>query len=88
MKIMLTDRALRAMKPSAPGTRKMIWDAAVPRFGVRVGETGKLTFAVMRRLRGKLLRRSLGVYPLVTLAQARESALEALRDIERGIDPK
>jgi hypothetical protein len=56
MRVMLTDWALRAMKPSAPGTRKMIWDAAVPGFGVRVGETGKLTFAVPRRLRGKLLR--------------------------------
>ena len=30
MKIMLTDRTLRAMKPAAPGTRKMLWDAAVP----------------------------------------------------------
>ncbi|MGB8900252.1 MAG: hypothetical protein WCC90_13915 [Methylocella sp.] len=33
MKIMLTDRTLRAMKPAAPGTRKMLWDAAVPSFG-------------------------------------------------------
>jgi integrase len=88
MKIMLTDRALRAMKPAAPGTRKMLWDGAVPSFGVRVSEHGKLTFIVMRRLHGKIVRRMIGQYPIMTLAKAREGALEALRDIERGIDPK
>ena len=88
MKTMLTDRALRAMKPASPGTRKMVWDAAVPSFGVRVSEHGKLTFVVMRRLRGKIVRRMIGQYPITTLAKAREGALEALRDFERGIDPK
>jgi integrase len=88
MKTMLTDRALRAMKPASPGTRKMVWDAAVPSFGVRVSEHGKLTFVVMRRLHDKIVRRMIGQYPIMTLAKAREGALEALRDIERGIDPK
>jgi hypothetical protein len=69
VKIMLTDRALRAMKPAAPGTRKMLWDAAVPSFGVRVTDKGKLTFIVMRRLHGKLARRALGQYPIMTLAR-------------------
>ena len=88
MKTMLTDRSLRAMKPASPGTRKMVWDAAVPSFGVRVTDKGKLTFIVMRRLRGKIARRMIGQYPITTLARAREGALEALRDFERGIDPK
>lgn len=85
MKTMLTDRALRAMKPASQGTRKMVWDAAVPSFGVRVTDKGKLTFIVMRRLQGKIVRRMIGQYPIMTLAKAREDALEALRDIERGI---
>ncbi len=84
MKTMITDRALKAMKPAAPGTRKMIWDASVPSFGVRVSEHGKLTFIVMRRLHGKLVRRMIGQYPIMPLAQAREAAPLALRDIERG----
>ncbi len=88
MKTMLTDRALRAMKPASPGTRKMVWDAAVPSFGVRVSEHGKLTFIIMRRLHGKIVRRTIGQYPIMILSKAREGALEALRDIERGIDPK
>jgi integrase len=88
MKTMLTDRALKAMKPAAPGTRKMLWDAAVPSFGVRVSEKGKITFIVMRRLNGNLVRRTVGEYPIIPLAKAREAALEALRDIGKGIDPK
>ena len=88
MKTMLTDRALRAMKPAPQGTRKMLWDAVVPSFGVRVTDKGKVTFIVMRRLRNKPVRRMLGQYPIMTLSKAREAALEALWDIERGIDPK
>src|SRR2546430_5063149 len=88
MKTLLTDRGLGAMKPAAPGTRKMIWDAAVPSFGARVSEKGKITFIVMRRLNGKLVRRVVGEYPITTLAEAREAALAALRDIAKGIDPK
>jgi hypothetical protein len=88
MKKLLTDRALRAMKPAAPGTRPTVWDSAVPNFGVRLSDKGKITFVVMRRLDGRLLRRSLGQYPITALAKAREAALEALRDISNGIDPK
>jgi Arm DNA-binding domain len=78
MRILLTDRALKAAKPG-----QMVWDSAVPGFGVR----GK-TFIVMRRMPGQKnpVRRSLGPYPIMTLAEAREAALEALRDIAKGVD--
>jgi len=88
MKTMLTDRGLKAAKPAVSGTRTMVWDSAIPSFGVRISEHGKKTFIVMRRLHGKLVRRTIGQYPIMTLSAAREAALEALRDIERGIDPK
>jgi hypothetical protein len=65
----------------------MVWDAATPNFGVRVTDKQppKLTFIVMRRLHGKLVRRTLGQYPIMSLAAAREAALEALRDLAAGI---
>ena len=84
MKTMLTDRGLKAAKPAVSGTRTMVWDSAIPSFGVRISEHGKKTFIVMRRLHGKLVRRTIGRYPFMTLGKAREAALEALRDIERG----
>jgi hypothetical protein len=88
MKTMLTDRALRAMKTAAHGPRKLLWDAPLPSFEALVAATGKLTFIVMRRLRDKPVRRMLGQYPIMTLSKAREAALEALWDIERGIRPE
>jgi hypothetical protein len=88
MKILLTDRFVRAVKPA--GKRQVFWDAAVPGFCVIVTGKGKIDFAVIRRLPGKRepLTRRLGQYPIVSLAKAREAALGALRDIARGIDPK
>jgi hypothetical protein len=77
VKTLLTDRALKAMKPAAPGTRKMIWDSAVPSFGVRVTARGKLTFIVMRRLNGKVIRWTIGQYPIMPLSEAGEAALSS-----------
>lgn len=88
MKKTLTDRTLKALKPATTGKRYTVWDAALPNFGVRVTDKGKLSFVIMRRLNGKLLRRALGEYPVLSLAKARTDAQEALRDIAGGIDPK
>ena len=49
-KKVLTDRALRAIKPAAPGKRKLIWDGVVPSFAARVTDKGQISFIVMRRL--------------------------------------
>jgi len=78
MKKILTDRTLKSLKAAPKGKRYMVWDATVPSFGVRVTDRGRMTFVVMRRLNGKLLRRALGEYPITTLRAAREAASEAL----------
>lgn len=92
-KRVLTDRGLKAMKPAPEGKRDVYWDAAVPSFGIRVTDKGQASFFIMRRLDGKLLRWtlasfSIGNYPVGMLAQAREEARAALRDVQRGVDPK
>jgi integrase len=88
MKILLTDRFLRSIKPT--GKRYIIWDSAVPGFCAIVTARGKVDFAVIRRMPGERvpLTRRVGEYPIMTLAAAREAALQALRDIGAGIDPK
>jgi Arm DNA-binding domain len=88
MKNLLTDRALKAIKPT--GKRRIVWDSSVPNFCVIVSAKGKADFAVIRRLPGQRVpvTRRLGTYPIVSLSQAREAALEALRDISAGVDPK
>ena len=87
-KKVLTDRALQAIKPAAPGKRRLIWDGVVPSFGARITDKGKISFIVMRRLDGKLVRHTLGGYPALSLEQARSQARNALAEIEKGEHPK
>jgi integrase len=98
MKEVLTDRRLLALKPAPAGKRVMIWDAAVPSFGVRITDKGSASFIIMRRLDGVLIRRQIGIawhVPLkgvkelpYALAEARQEAREAILNITRGVDPK
>jgi integrase len=89
-----TDRFLKSIKPAAPGQRYIIYDAAIPQFGIRV--TDKSTkydvgsFVLVARFPGSTnpAPRQIGAYPAMTLAQGREIAREWREDICRGIDPK
>src|SRR5580704_3160940 len=57
MKKKLTVRGSNALKPANPGEREVIWDTEVLYFEIRVTDKGKISFIVMRRVEGKLLRR-------------------------------
>src|SRR3712207_6783289 len=89
LKQVLTDRALRALKPAPAGKRVVVWDATLPSFGVRVTDTGKVSFFVMRRRQGdpKPVRIVLGPYPALSLSDARTRAREAVAELSAGINP-
>jgi integrase len=86
----LTDRALKALKPAAPGKRYFAWDAQVPGFGVRVTDRGSASFVLVARYPGATnpAPRQIGAYPAIELAKARQMAREWREDIAKGIDPK
>jgi integrase len=86
-RLTLTDRNIRSLKPTAAETLTM--DAVVPGLGLRLSPKGKKTFVVVARFgRSKWpVRRSLGVYDQLTLADARVKAREWLDLVSRGIDP-
>jgi integrase len=96
MKKKLTVRTINALKPAEMGKRYDIWDTEVPNFGIRVTDTGKISFNVMRRIgpKGAPVRRFVaehrcGVdYAEGLLTRAREDAREQLRLMGQGIDPK
>lgn len=54
----------------------------------RVSAKGKITFQIRFRFDGKGARIDLGSYPLISLKEAREKALEVRSLIEKGIDPR
>jgi integrase len=70
-----------------PQGRVEYWDAALPGFGLRVTARGTKSWTVLFRTHGKLRRMTLGAFPAVSLAVARDRAREALREIEKGADP-
>jgi integrase len=82
---MLTRAIIEAAKPPASG-RTVIWDGegGLPGFGVRIFASGQRSFVVRYRLGSRRLwTLTIGTYGLITLAQARKRAQEALAAAER-----
>jgi integrase len=82
----LTDLKIR--KLNQPHKRVEIWDYRVPAFGLRVSPTGNKSFVLLYRHKGRPRRLTLGKYPIVSLAEARNRAIAALGEVARGIDPR
>ena len=81
-----TDLMLRKLTSNGED-RLELWDARIPGFGVRVSKAGTKTFILLYRHRGRPRRMSLGRYPVLSLADARIQATEALLTITQGADP-
>ena len=85
MRIAFTDKSLSALKPEAD--RYEMQDTYCPGLTVRVTPEGRKTFNVKYRYGIKQKRMSLGVYPRMSLAEARAKAMEAMRHVDEGSDP-
>lgn len=83
-----TVRSLEAIKPPETG-RDDHWDEDVSGLGLRISSSGRKTWVLMYRVRGdkRLRRATLGTYPTLPLAEAREDAKADLRAASKGIDP-
>jgi hypothetical protein len=89
-KIVLTDRALKALKPAPVGKRYIVWDAAQPYLGIRVTQTGARSFVVVRRRPGARNPDThvLGAYPALTLKAARRATPAILANFAQGKRPR
>ena len=83
----LTDLTLRKVLPRG-SSRREIWDTKVPGFGVRVSPSRSKSFVLVYRHKGRPRRMTLGKYPIMGLAKARDWAIQALRDAKDGVDPQ
>jgi hypothetical protein len=83
----LTDLSIRGLVPHV-NRRFEVFDAKTPGFAVRVFPTGIKSFVVFYRHRGRLRRLTLGRYPVLSLADARRLAREALHKVTHGDDPQ
>lgn len=85
MRKALNVKAIEAFKPMSK--RYEVHDLHCPGFSLRVYPTGRKVFTVKYRYGLKQRRLPLGVYPRISLGQARDKAMEALRLVAEGTDP-
>jgi integrase len=77
----ITAKLVDHLQPPAE-RRYEVRDTLVPGFGLRVYSTGKKTWFAVGRLGSRQIRHTIGTYPVVSLAEAREAARLILRDIQ------
>lgn len=81
----LTAQSVDKMKPTSK--RQQITDDHCPGLNLIVQPTGKKGWAVRYRVNGKHRRMTLGAYPVLSLADARQRAREVLAAAAEGRDP-
>jgi integrase len=67
--------------------RCVLWDTALPGFGVRVYPSGKKAFVLFYRVHGRQRFLTLGAYGPLTLDQARDLARRRIGEVIGGEDP-
>src|SRR4051812_28566406 len=86
-KIRLTATAVERFQPPPSGQFEY-YDTHLPAFGLRVSYSGAKAWFVMTRVDRKLTRLTLGRYPELSLAEAREKARLAVEHAKAGGDPR
>ena len=84
MRKRLTDARIRSLRPKQ--ARYEVWDTE-PGFGLRIAPSGRKSFIYLYRFEGRPRRFTLGVYPRMPLADAREALAKAAKLLDKGIDP-
>ena len=82
----LTAASVERIKPPTKGQVE-VFDKGYPGLALRISYGGRKTWSAFYRLNGKLHRISLGTYPAMGLAEAREAWRQARQDVAKGIDP-
>ncbi|MBO6716731.1 MAG: site-specific integrase [Rhizobiaceae bacterium] len=83
----LTAASVDRLKPP-PNGQVEYYDRRLPAFGLRLSHKGTKAWFVMTRINGKLARLTLGRYPALSLADARQKAGEAIDLTAAGKDPR
>ncbi len=81
----LTTKGIEALKPGE--ARREVPDGLVPGLYMVVQPSGKKGWALRYRLGGKPAKMTLGAFPALSVAAARERARSALIEVAKGVDP-
>jgi len=81
----LTQRLIDSLRPE--GRDRIVFDATVPGFGVRVFRSGRKSYVIQYRSQKRTRRFTLGNCNVLTLPQARKRAASLLARVRDGEDP-
>ena len=82
----LTDAAVKRLVPPTKG-QVDIFDKGTPGLALRLSYGGNRSWVFFYRINGRLRRMSLGTYPAVSLAEAREAWRKARNQAQAGKEP-
>ena len=85
-RLRFTKTTVAAMQCPAMG-RRYVYDTVTSGLTICLSSTGKRTWYVYRRVRGRPERLRLGAFPDLTVDQARDIAKAIVGDIAQGLDP-
>ena len=85
-KISLTKTVIEAT-PAPSSGRVFLHDKNIPGLAVQITPTGSRSFQLIKKVRGKVVRVTLGRYPAMTVEQAKKAAQRALADMVTGTNP-
>ena len=85
-KATFTVKWVEAVKPPEQGQLDY-FDTKPPGIGLRLSNSGRKTWFLMYRSGGRLRRLTLGTYPALSLADARDQATAAKHTVAKGEDP-
>jgi len=83
MKRKLTNKFIEGQKPN-PSKRLDFRDELMPGLVLRISTSGTKTFCLHKRINGKMQRLTIGRFPVMSLADARERVRQVLYEIETG----
>ena len=84
----LTDPGISKITKARTGKRTEKFDAGAPGLALRITDKGVKSWSVYYRLDGKHKRLTIGAWPEIGVAKARDQAREIKSQVKAGIDPK
>lgn len=82
-----TKTALLALPPPEAGKRMAVYDEKVPKLAMRITPAGSRTFYVVKRAGASIAWVKLGIFPEMTVEQARAEAQKILGEFATGANP-